>query len=85
MAEKPENNKINESCDYLVINYIEENSTLPPSIWATGRSSRSLTTYLLTACESFHSEFNSNLYYHHPSIFKKIEVLKIFEQIHTFK
>jgi len=31
------------------------------------------------ACKSFHSEFNSNVYHHHPNIFKIIEVLKMFQ------
>ena len=29
------------------------------------------------ACESFHAEFNQNFYFHHPSIYGFIEVLKL--------
>jgi len=35
------------------------------------------------ACESFHSDFNSNFYHQHSHIIKIIEILKLF-QVNTY-
>ncbi|KAE9533520.1 hypothetical protein AGLY_009158 [Aphis glycines] len=56
--------------------YITNNSIFPPKIWAKQSSDRIHTT---NACESFHSNFNSNFYHQHPHIFKIIEILKLFQ------
>lgn len=66
--------------DYLVENYIDENSMFPPQIWATTKITHTLTT---NACESFHSRFNGSFYSTHPSIYIFIEKLKEF-QIDTY-
>jgi len=57
MADKPENTAITEFCDYLIDNYISNQSIFPPKMWARQCSDRIHTT---NACESFHSDFNSN-------------------------
>ncbi|CAI6364293.1 unnamed protein product [Macrosiphum euphorbiae] len=80
MADKPENAAITEFCDYLVDNYISNESIFPPKMWARQCSDRVHTT---NACESFHSDFNSNFYHQHPNIFKIIEILKLF-QVNTY-
>jgi hypothetical protein len=80
MSVKPDNNVINEFCEYLVTNYIRENSTFLPNIWAIASSCRSFSS---NACKSFLLEFNSNFYHHHPNLFKIIKVLKIL-QINTY-
>ncbi|KAL5245817.1 hypothetical protein ACI65C_013065, partial [Semiaphis heraclei] len=48
---KPENDKFTEFSDYLVDNYIDEDSSFPPKIWAEMTSSAQRST---NACEAFH-------------------------------
>lgn len=69
----PQNDKVIEYADYLVENYISDDSVFPPQIWASCSSDKERTT---NACESFHSHFNSSFYVAHPDIFKFINVLK---------
>ncbi|KAE9521590.1 hypothetical protein AGLY_018020 [Aphis glycines] len=70
---KPENDKLTEFSDYLVDNYIDEDSSFPPKIWAEMTSSAQRST---NACESFHSKYNSNFSSTHPHIYKFLDVLK---------
>lgn len=72
-AELPQSNHVVAYADYLVDNYIKEDATFPPNIWASCNSSTERTT---NACESFHSNFNKNFYVSHPDIFRFIDVLK---------
>jgi len=76
MADKPEYTAITELCDYLIDNYISNESIFLPKMWAWQCSDRVHTTNL---CESFHSDFNSNFYHQHSHIFKIIEILKLFQ------
>jgi hypothetical protein len=46
MVEKPDNYKINKLCDNLAINYVEENSIFPRSIWANASSCKSYYKFL---------------------------------------
>lgn len=62
--------------DYLVDNYISENSRFPPHLWASKSSTTKRTT---NACESFHSRFNTSFYKTHPNIFQFITVLLDFQ------
>lgn len=62
--------------DYLVKNYIEENSLFPPTIWAEAVVTTENST---NACESFHSRFNSNFYSMHPSLYLFVNVLNNFQ------
>lgn len=75
-AFQPNDLKLTEFTDYLVDNYISENSRFPPSIWAENTSSLKRTT---NACESFHSRFNSSFYHGHPNIFLFITTLVDFQ------
>ncbi|KAE9531464.1 hypothetical protein AGLY_010670 [Aphis glycines] len=70
---KPENDKLTEFSDYLVDNYIDEDSSFPPKIWAEMTSSAQRST---NACESFHSKYNSNFSSTHPHIYTFLDVLK---------
>lgn len=61
-----------QKCDYLVTNYIKDNSMLPPPrVWVSASSDRSLPK---NACESSLSEFNSFII-----IILISEVLKMFQ------
>ncbi|KAF0688897.1 Uncharacterized protein FWK35_00039188, partial [Aphis craccivora] len=80
MVDKPKNPALTKFCDYLIDNYITNNSIFPPKIWAKQSSDR---IYTKNPCESFHSDFNSNFYHQHPHIFKIIEILKLF-QVNTY-
>lgn len=73
---KPENEKLTEFCDYIVDNYISENSHFPPHVWAEHSASLQRTT---NACESFHSKYNSSFYSAHPNINHFINVLLQFQ------
>lgn len=73
---QPQDERISKYADYLVDNYIGEEATFPPELWAECSDSIERTT---NACESFHSRFNSNFYSTHPNIFAFVEVLKQFQ------
>ncbi|KAE9521272.1 hypothetical protein AGLY_018335 [Aphis glycines] len=55
---QPVDSKVVDFADYLVNNYISEESLFPPSIWAEKSSSLQRTT---NACESFHKKLNNVL------------------------
>ncbi|KAL4112727.1 hypothetical protein QTP88_016463 [Uroleucon formosanum] len=69
---QPNNEQIIKFMDYLIENYIENNSLFPPHIWAEKSSSVSRTTY---SCESFHSKFNSQFSSLHLNIYSFLDVL----------
>jgi len=69
---QPNNEKVRTFIDYLVENYIENNSLFPPLIWAEICSSVCRTT---NSCEFFHSKLNSQFYSTHPNIYKFMDVL----------
>jgi hypothetical protein len=48
---KPNDDNVTKFADYLTENYIDENSTFPPSMWATITASSQRST---NAYESFH-------------------------------
>lgn len=72
----PEDDRVLQFCDYLVDNYLTEDSTFPPYMWASNSSSLIFTT---NACESFHSKFNECFYKSHPDIFKFTDILLNFQ------
>lgn len=76
MSEIPGEKKIQLFADYLVDNFISEDSVFPPQLWAKGCNNQTQTT---NACESFHKHFNSYFFNSHPSINKFVEVLKEFQ------
>jgi hypothetical protein len=65
MSTIPVNEKFHKFADYLVENYIDEESVFPPKIWAS--FSEEIVTN--NALESFHSHFKTNFYSPHPDIF----------------
>lgn len=73
MPEKPDDGRVNQFADYLVENYIDEESTFPPIVWAEKTASLLRTT---NACESFHSKFNSYCPSPHPNLFIFLNCLK---------
>lgn len=73
---KPNNDKVTEFADYLTDNYIDEDSTFPPNMWAAMTASTQRST---NACESFHSKYNSYFVSTHPNIYSFLNVLKIMQ------
>lgn len=80
MAQKPTDPALDNFADYIVENYIDENGTFPPQIWANHNGELTRTT---NACESFHAKFNSNFYHSHPNLYEFVEVLIQF-QVSTY-
>ena len=72
--------KAHEFADYILRNYIDQNSKFPPSVWAEPDLQFKRTT---NGCESFHAKF-ADMFYHshplklnsHPPIFEFMERLK---------
>jgi hypothetical protein len=65
--------KAHELADYILRNYIDENSKCPPSVWAEPDLQFKRTT---NGCESFHAKFADMFYHSHPPIFEFMERLK---------
>ena len=58
--------------DYVLDNYVSEDATFPPILWAEEPSEKRRTN---NRCESFHCHYNEQFYSHHPSsIIMKIQV-----------
>ena len=55
----PNDKRVEQSCDYLLENYIHADSTFPPPVW-TECTASSLRT--IKACELFHAHFNAVFY-----------------------
>lgn len=75
-ADQPDNPKITSFMNYLVDNYLDENSTFPPAMWAENTSSLARTT---NSCEGFHSKFNGMFPSPHPNINVFISNLKLIQ------
>lgn len=73
MAIKPVHEKLDTFFDYVLENYIENDSDFLPKIWADFSATSERTT---NCCESFHGKLNSRFYSAHPNIFLLIEQLK---------
>lgn len=74
MSDKPDGNeKLNQFVDYLVDNYIDDDSLFPPTVWAERTGNIFRTT---NACESFHSKFKKTCSSPHPNINVFIDALK---------
>lgn len=74
--EQPADNRITEFADYIIENYISEDSRFPPHLWAEASETLQRTT---NACEAFHSQFNKHFYHSHPSVFDFLNVLLSFQ------
>ncbi|KAE9537652.1 hypothetical protein AGLY_006675 [Aphis glycines] len=81
MAECPTDEELVKYCDYLVENYISEDSVFSPTLWACNSASIQLTT---NACESFHSYFNMNFYSNSPSIISWLNIKRNDIQTETY-
>ena len=69
----PNVEKAHEFADYILRNYIDENSKFPPSVWAEPDLQFKRTT---NGCESFHAKFADMFYHCHPPNFEFMERLK---------
>ena len=69
----PNVEKAHELADYILRNYIDENSKFPPSVWAEPDLQFKRTT---NGCESFHAKFADMFYHCHPPNFEFMERLK---------
>jgi hypothetical protein len=73
----PEDRKLTAYRDYLLDNYIADNSARFPShMWAARSADMARTT---NACESFHADFNSSFYHSHPDLYTFIDTLLLFQ------
>lgn len=72
-SQMPQNQSLIQYADYLVDNYVADDSVFTPNIWAFCSSTTERST---NACESFHSKFNASFYNAHPNIYKFIDILK---------
>ena len=59
---------------YVLTNYIEDQCSFPPQMWAASPPDSSLRT--TNAVESFHNDFNKQFYTPHPNIHLVISVLR---------
>lgn len=73
MPDRPVDNRIIQFSDYLVENYIDDDSLFPPCIWAEKTASLLRTT---NTCESFHSKFNRYCSSTHPNVHLFLNSLK---------
>lgn len=77
---RPNDMRLEKYADYLIENYVDEESLFPPTIWAKNSSDLTRTT---NACEAFHRTFNDSFYKEHPNIITFLEKLNEF-QIETY-
>ena len=73
MELKPATKEMDDFFDYLLENYIVENSLFPPHLWADMSFTQPRTT---NCCEAFHSKFNAEFNASNPNIYNFIETLK---------
>jgi len=64
---------ISDFSDYVLNNYIIEDSKFPPSLRAIEPTDELRTT---NGVESFHSNYNSQFYHPHHNIYQVINILK---------
>ena len=58
--------------EYLLDNYVRDNSQFPPPMWATEPSDNPRTT---NAVESFNSHYNGLFYHPHPNVHLVVDAL----------
>lgn len=73
MSDIPDDSKYSKYADYILENYIDENSKFPPSMWTSHSVTLNRTT---NNCEFFLSHFNQIFYKAHPSFFTFLQILK---------
>ena len=72
-AIQPEDERVQEFCEYIWNTYVASDSNFPPHIWAEFCQSITRTT---NGCESYHSKLNAEFYSANPNIFNFTKVLK---------
>ena len=77
MFDQPDDERCIAFADYLVENYITQESRFPPQMWA-GAPSDAIRTN--NASESFHAHFNERFHSTHPNVFAFVDALL---KIHT--
>jgi hypothetical protein len=78
----PNDERVEEFCDFLLENYIVADSTFPPHVWSECSASPFRT---INACESFHAHFNAMFYSAHPNNFFLVSALKKYRMRPTSK
>lgn len=73
MSILPHDERITSFTDYILDNYISEESPFPPKVWAKFAATLHRTT---NGCEAFHSKLNGLFHVSHPNIYLFVEVLK---------
>ena len=81
MSIKPDDDKVQEFCDYMIDNYVPEDAKFPPTVWAGLNEEFCVET--TNACESFHAHFKQEFYHAHPTIYNFVNALINF-QITTY-
>jgi len=69
----PDNQNISAFSDYILANFIENDSRYPPHLWGEPPSNDPRTT---NGPESYHRHLKDQFYNPHPSIYNFIEVIK---------
>lgn len=82
MSDSPSCQASHDFTDYMLLNYIKNDSKFPPSLWADLKSNDVTTT---NACESFHQHFKKSLQTVHPNIYRFIDGLEEAERRATLK
>lgn len=72
MSIVPDNPNVTKFADYLLEEYISEDATFPPEIWARCSAEINFTT---NACESFHAHLAKCFHAPHPNIHLFIDAL----------
>ena len=62
--------------NYLLNNYLADDSRFPSHLWADQTAAMGKTT---NACESFHADFNASFYSSHPDLYTFIDTLLMFQ------
>lgn len=74
MSDAPNNDRCSKFSDYILENYVSEESKFPPTMWAAKPDPLFKRTN--NGPEAFHSHYNGQFYSSHPSIYTFIDVLK---------
>jgi hypothetical protein len=82
MSVAPDDEKCITFADYLVENYVTNDSKFPPSLWAEIPSDEKMTNI---AAESYHAHLNEQFYSPHPTIFVFIDVVQKLQSVSYMK
>jgi hypothetical protein len=82
MSVAPDGEKCITFADYLVENYVSNDSKFPPSLWAEIPSDEKRTN---NAAESYHANLNEQFYSPHPTIFVFRDVVQKLQSVSYVK